>query len=401
MGNRRLLFLAAALAIAAAAYVAVAGWPWASKPPPTAAAPAPVPEVGIVTVQPAEVPLAMEYAGRIIGLRDVEVRSRVSGLLLKQAYEDGAAVEKDQLLFQVDPAPYQVALARAEAQAAQARAALRQAEENFTRVEELVRRQVATEKQKDEALAGRDQARAALQLAEAEIANAKLNLSHTEISSPVAGVTALESPSVGSLIQAQQTLLTTVTPRDPAYVSFSFSDEDNRGFQDINARRTTPIESSDLTVKLLYANDRVYGETGRIDTAAQRVDPRTGTIQARAIFPNPQGQLLPGQFVRVRINGISLQDAIVVPKPAVGQGPQGPFVFVVGADNVIEARPIRLGREIDAGWVVSEGLKGGDRVVVDGVMRVRPGAAVKPVALAAAPAAASAAGTPAPTPGTR
>jgi membrane fusion protein (multidrug efflux system) len=363
----------------------------------TAQAPAPAPpppEVGIVIAQPAEVPFPVEYAGRVAGLRDVEVRPLVSGLLLKREFEEGARVKQGQVLFRIDPATYQVALSRAEAQLHQAQATLRQTEENFKRIEELSRRQVATERQLDEAIAAREQARASVQLAEAEISAAKLNLGYTVVNAPASGVTALQSPPEGTLIQAQQTLLTRITQLDPAYVNFSFTDEEGQAFRALNEKRAKPISEKDLTVELHYANGTVYPQGGRIDIAAQRVDVQTGTIQARAIFPNTDGALLPGQFVRVIIHGVTLPDAIVIPKQAVSQGAQGPSVFVVGENNVAESRPVRLAQELAQGWVVQEGLKGGERVVVDGVIRVRPGAPVRPVPLPTATAT-----TQVPTPG--
>jgi membrane fusion protein, multidrug efflux system len=354
--------------------------------PQTASDPArPPPEVGIIVAQPAEVPYPVEYAGRIAGFRDVEVRPLVGGLLLKREYEEGSRVTQGQVLFRIDPATYQVALDRAQAQLQQAQATLRQAEENFNRTEELFRRGVSTDVLLDEARARRDQARASVSLAEAEIDAAKLNLGYTTVSAPVTGVTALQSPAVGTLILAQQTLLTIISQLDPAYVNFSFTDEQGQAFRALNERREKPITEKDLTVELLYAQEAVYPVRGRIDIAAQRVDPQTGTVQARAIFPNPDGALLPGQFVRVRILGITLPNAIVIPRPAVSQGPQGPSVYVLGENDVAQVRPIRLGPEVAAGWVVPEGLSGGERVVADGVIRVRPGQPVRPTPLSTGP----------------
>src|SRR5690606_23697037 len=160
--------------------------------------------------------------------------------------------------------------------------------------------------------------------------SAKLNLGYTTVTAPVRGITALESPQVGALIQSQQSLLTVITQLDPAYVNVSFTDEEGHAVRTLNERRKEPVSEKDLTTELLYAPDVVYPRPGKIDTAARRVDPATGTIQARAVFPNPDGILLPGQFVRVRLHGITLPDAIVVPREAVSQGPQGPSVYVVG-----------------------------------------------------------------------
>lgn len=346
-----------------------------------AAAALPLPEVGFIVVQPAEVPIPVEFSGRVTAVRDVEVRPRVSGLLLAREFEEGSQVKQDQALFRIDPATYQVEQSRAEAQLAQAEAALRQAEENYARMEELSRRQIAAERQFEEARSLRDQARASVQLAQANLEGAKLNVSYTTVMAPVSGVTALQSPPVGTLLLAQQTLLTTITQLDPAYVSFSFSGEEAQAFRELNERREKPISEKDLVLELRYGLNTIYPHKGRIDTAAQRVDPQTGTIQARGIFTNPDGVLLPGLFVRVRLTGISLPDAIVVPREAISQGAQGPSVYIIGENNTAQPRPIRLGSEVAEGWVVREGLRGGERVIVDGVIRVRPGAPVKPVAL--------------------
>lgn len=378
--KRLAIVVSVAAALALVAYLYWSGS--AGGPTPRQAADAPPaapPEVGVVVVQPAETPFPVEFAGRVAAFRDVEIRPLVSGILLGREFEEGAKVDQGQVLFRIDPATYQVALTRAEAQLTQAQARLREAEDSFARIEQLARRGVSTDVQLDEARAARDQARAGVQLAQAEITSAKLNLGYTVVNAPVAGVTALQSPPVGTLIQAQQTLLTTITQLDPSYVNFSFTDEEGQAFRLLNERREKPITPQDLVVDLRFGNAAAYPHAGRIDIAAQRVDPRTGTIQVRAIFPNPEGALLPGQFVRVRIQGITLPDAIVVPKEAVSQGPQGPSVYVIGEDGTAQARPLRLGAELAQGWVVREGLRGGDRVIVEGVLRVRPGAPVRPV----------------------
>lgn len=371
------------LIVVTGAVLATAGyWYWARTPPPATVRPAPPPpEVTVTTATPRSVPLPLVYAGRVAGFRDVEVRAQVGGILIKRAYEEGARVTRGQLLFRLDPQLYQVALDRAQAQLAQAQAAAMQSEQNFKRIEELARRQVATEKQLDDARGARDQAAAAVKLAEAEVRSATLNLGYTTISAPVAGTTSLRSPPEGTLILAQQTLLTTITQLDPAYVNFATTDEEFRSLRDMNRKREKPITAEDVTVELQYADGSRYPVPGKLDVTASSIDPQTGTIQIRATFPNPDGAILPGQFLRVVVRGVTLEDAILVPKRAVMQGPQGPFVYVVGANARAEARPVRLGRELDEGWIVHEGLKGGEQVIVDGVMRVRPGAEVRVAAL--------------------
>ena len=340
------------------------------------------PEVGVIVVHPTEAPLPLEFAGRVAGFHDVEVRARVNGLLLKRDYAEGTRVTRGQPLFEIDPAPYRVALSRAQAALLQAQATLRRREADFARADELFQSHVSAAQQHDEALAARDQARAGAQLAQADVDAANLNLSYTTVSAPVPGVTSLQSPPVGSLVQAQQTLLTTITQIDPAYVNFSVSDEEDQAIQTINNRRDKPITNADLTVELQFGSGRTYPRPGRIDATSHRVDAQTGTIRIRAVFANPDGALLPGQFVRVHVQGISISHAIVIPFRAVSQGPQGPTVYVVDANGDAEIRPVRLGTEIGGGWVAEDGLRDGDRVVVDGIMRVRPGALVKPSTIA-------------------
>jgi membrane fusion protein (multidrug efflux system) len=349
---------------------------------------APPPEVGVIELRAEEIPLPLSYAGRVVGLRDVEVRAQVGGILLKREFTEGETVEQGKVLFRIDPRPYQAALDRANAQRAQAQATLRQAEENFARIEELARRQVATEKQLEDARAARAQAQAAIQLAEAEIRAAELNLGYTTVTAPVAGTTSLQSPPEGATVVAQQTVLTTITPHDPAYVSFSVTDEELRQYQALNRARDRPLKPEELEVELRFGDQSTYPQTGRINVSGATVDPNTGTIQIRAVFPNPERALLSGQFVRLAIKGVTLQNAIAVPKRAVSQGPQGPFVYALAGNNSVEVRPVRLGQELSDVWVIREGLQAGERVVVDGVIRVRPGATVRPVPIAAAPQAA-------------
>ena len=206
------------------------------------------------------------------------------------------------------------------------------------------------------------------------------------------GPTSLVSPAEGTLIQAQQTLLTTITQLDPAYVNFTFTDSELRSLQEIDKSAEELFDPTRVKVELQFGDGATYPEPGTVDTRSRTVDPRTGTILTRAIFPNHDGGLLPGQFVRVKMTGITMPNAIVVPKAAISQGPLGPYVYVVEPDNVARARQVRLYRELPDGWIVRKGLAAGDRIVVDGVIRVRPGNVVKPVPVAAPGAAAPPAG---------
>ena len=344
-----------------------------------AAPPAPPPaDVGVLTLHRADVPITLAYAGRVAGYRTVEVRPQVSGVVLKREFNEGDRVKQGDVLFRIDPRPYQAALDRATAQLSQARATATQNEENYKRVQELIGRAVATQKQMEDAQAARDLSKAAVQAAEADLATANLNMEYTTIRAPASGPTMLTSPAEGTLVQAQQTLLTTIWQLDPAYVNFSVTDTEYRAFQSFQADRAKPLTDDDVWVKLQYGDGTTYPVNGKVNVSSETVDQRTGTLQIRAIFPNPDGAILPGQFVRVVIGGIALPNSFVVPAKAVSQGPTGPFVYLVNDKSAAEIKPVTLVRELKDGFIVRTGLNDGDRIIVDGVMRVRPGATVHP-----------------------
>lgn len=381
-----------AVVIILAAGAAAGWWFLGRQQPPAAAQPAgapPPPEVTVVEVKAADTPLPLQYAGRVAGFRVVEVRAQVGGILLKREYSEGAAVKVGDVLFRIDPRPYEATLARANAQVAQTQAALKLAEENFGRAEQLNQRGIATPRQLDDATAARDQARAALQAAEADVSTAKLNLEYTVVKASVAGPTAIGAPPEGTLIQAQQTLLTTITQLDPAYVNYSTTERELREFQEMDRNRDKPLDWETLGVQIQFGDGTFYSRLGKPDTRSRTVDPRTGTIQIRAIFENSDGELLPGQFVRINLQGLTMPKAMVIPKRAINQGPQGPFVYVVDAQSNAQARPVRLDRELNDAWIIREGLNNGDKVIVDGVIRVRPSGPVRTVPAPPAPQAAN------------
>jgi membrane fusion protein, multidrug efflux system len=349
----------------------------AQPPPQKAAGAPPPPDVGVIEIKRADVPLTLTYAGRVAGFRTVEIRAMVSGTIMKREYQEGARVKQGDTLFRIDPRPYQATSDRAAAQLAQAKATAHQNAENFNRIQELANKQVATPKQLDDARAARDQSQAAVQSAEADVETAKLNLEFTIVKAPVSGPTALLSPPEGSIAQAQQTVLTTITQLDPAYVNFSVTDGEFREFRALNDNLAKPLGDDDIIVSIQFGDGSTYPQTGKIIMSSQNVDLRTGTVQIRSVFPNADGAILPGQFVRLILKGITLPKAIVIPQQAVSQGPQGTAVFAVNAAGAAEVRPVKLDREVGNGWIVREGLNEGDRIIVEGVMRVRPGAPVK------------------------
>src|SRR4051794_6142377 len=307
---------AAALVIMVLGAAAYYWYSHSAERPLMTAGTAPV-EVGVIKVSRADTPLPLTYAGRVAGFRNVEIRSQVSGTILKREFIEGAKVKQGDVLFRIDPRTYQAALDRATAQLGQLQATLVQAEENFKRIQELSQKQVATAKQLEDAQAARDLARAAVQGAEAEIRTAKLNIEFTTIKAPVSGPSSLTSPPEGSLAQAQQTVLTTITQLDPAYVNFSVSEAEFIELRGINRARDRPLTPADITIKLQLGDRTEFPVQGKLAETSSTVDPHTGTLQVRSVFPNEDGLLLPNQFVRVLVTGVSLQAVFVVPQRAV------------------------------------------------------------------------------------
>src|SRR5579859_2721878 len=288
-----------------------------------AAPPAPPPpEVGVVTLHKGDVPITLAYAGRVAGYRTVEVRPQVSGVIMKREFTEGDRVKQGDVLFRIDPRPYQAALDRAAAQLAQARATATQNDENYKRVQDLIARAVATQKQMEDAQAARDLSKAAVQAAEADLATANLNMEYTTVRAPASGPTMLTSPAEGTLVQAQQTLLTTIWQLDPAYVNFSITDTEYRAVQSFQADRAKPLSDTDVWVKLQYGDGITYPINGKVNVSSETVDQRTGTLQIRAIFQNRDGAIPPGQVVG-GVHGCScLQNSCEVPENGESHVPQ-------------------------------------------------------------------------------
>jgi membrane fusion protein, multidrug efflux system len=353
----------------------------------------PPPEVGVAILAASEVPLDFEYAGRVAGVREVEVRARAPGILVKRTYVEGERVKEGDQLFQIDPAPLQATLAQAKAQLGQEQARLSQAQTNWARVSPLYERGFASRRDRDEALSALNLAKAGVAAAEAQIQTAEINLGYTKVTAPVSGITSLERVSEGSLVGTGPTdsLLTRITQIDPVYVNFAVPDAEAAFIrQAIDQGHIKSANGRELSLEVRASQDTGEVHTGVVDFTGSTVDVATGTVRSRATVPNPKFGLLPGQFVRIRVKGIVQPNAIVIPTAALMQGPQGAFVFQLAENNVVQVRPIKLGRELDQGWVVEDGLKPGDRIISDGVIKARPG---QPVRVAeAAPASAAPAG---------
>ncbi|MCB8836559.1 efflux RND transporter periplasmic adaptor subunit [Aurantimonas sp. VKM B-3413] len=363
----------------------------------------PPPAVSVETVTSRTVPVTYDYPGRVAASREVEVRARVGGILLTREFDEGARVKPGELLFKIDPATYQAQVALAQAQVGQAEAQLSQARRAEARARTLARSGASSQSTLDDAVSARELAEAQVAAAEAQLRTANLSLDYATVKAPVAGITSLEQVPEGSLLSTGD-LLTKINQLDPIYVNFSAADTEAATIREMleEGKFSRAKGIADLDVTLMFGDGQTYSQTGRIDFTSTTIDTDTGTILSRAVFPNSKSQLLPGQFVRVEVKGLSIKDAITVPTEALMQGPQGTFVYVVDDKNVAAVRPITVSRTIDDQIVVSSGLGEGDRVITEGVVKVRPGAPVAPQPAApqeqpaeagAAPAAAAEEGT--------
>jgi membrane fusion protein (multidrug efflux system) len=339
---------------------------------PAAATTAAVP-VHLVTVEPRTVPVRLTVPGQIEGSKEVEVRARVSGILQRQLYKEGDAVRQDAPLFQIDRAPYEVALAQAKGQFAQATAQADQTRREEARLKPLVDERAVSRKEYDDAASARQLAEAMLQQATAAVRQADLNLSYTSVTAPVGGISGRAQHSVGTLITTDSggSLLTTINQVSPVWVRFSLAESDLAKIPGGRIGRDVP-----LVVQLVFADGTPYPLKGRLNFAASAIDAKLGTQQLRAEFDNPKEQLLPGQFVNVTINAGQRDNVFLVPQPSVIQTEKANLVFVVDAQGKAEARTVQTGDWIGSDWAILSGLKSGDRVITDNLLKVRPGVAV-------------------------
>ena len=351
--------------------------------------PAPPVEVTVVSAAPQTTPATFEYTGKTESSRSVEIRARVEGYLDKIAYTEGDLVRTGQLLFQLDPLPFQAALDSAKGDLARAEAQLTNASATLGRVKPLAKQNALSQKDLDDAVAAELSAQAQVQSAKAQVRTAQLNLGYTTIKSPLNGLASKSEFRVGSLITpGASSLMTTVLQLDPIWFNFGIGENDLlRMRTEAAAGRLKGPGIDKLEVELIQADGSVFSQKGRITFVSPTVDQQTGTVTLRAEIPNsdPKTRLVPGQFARVRIQGASRPNTIMVPQRAVMQGPQGKFVYVVGAGDQAEVKPVQVGDFYGEQWIVTSGLTGSEQVIVDGAIKVRPGSPVKIAAPAAAP----------------
>jgi membrane fusion protein (multidrug efflux system) len=337
--------------------------------------------VSVIEIQPASVPISAEAVAQTEGAKEVEIRPRVGGILLKRLYEEGESVKAGQAMFQIDPVPYQIALAQARASLAQQKAKVEQTEREEARLKNLLVSESISQREYDNAQSDNDVAKATLTQIQENVREAELNLSYTTVTAPVSGISGRFQFSEGALVSANTSLLTTLVQISPIWVRFSFADSElaklGGHLSDKNVKE----------VELILPDGSAYTQKGKLNFAASQIDPTLGTQQLRATFENADKQLLPGQFVRARITTGTRDGVFLVPQAAVSSAAQGKFVYVVNDKNEATVRTIVPGDWVGTDWIILDGLKAGDKVIVDNIIKLRPGAPVSPHPFGEMPAA--------------
>jgi membrane fusion protein (multidrug efflux system) len=358
----------AALLAACALAVCALSLSGCGQPSHAPAATQPLPVTTLV-VDARPVPVMLEAVGRTEGSKEVEIRARVSGIIQKQLYGEGTFVRRGTVLFQIERAPFEIALAQARATAEQAAAAHEQAQREERRLTELIASGAVSRRQSDDATTALRAATASLAAATAQVREAELNLSYTTVTAPIDGVTGRALHSEGSLVTANtdSSLLTAVTQTDPLWVRFALSESEQEVLRRAGEKRGE--------LRLVLADGTEYENIGQVNFAGSTVDPRTGTVQLRAEFSNPKLQILPGQFATVRLQA-GVRPEIVVPQTAVMQGAQGRFVWTVDGSGMAAQRTVQTGTWAGTDWIIRDGLRPGDTVIVDNLLKLKPGAPV-------------------------
>lgn len=350
----------------------------------------PAPEVFVTQAVAKDVPVTMELIGQTAGSKDVEIRARVEGYLESVNFREGDFVKEGDLLYQIDPKPFQAAVANAKAQVATMQARVGQSETEVARLKPLAEQQAVSRRDYDNSVSARDAALAQLDAAKAALDKAQLDLGYTTIKAPLSGLADLTKVKAGNLVgRGESTLLTTISVVDPIYFTSSITEADYLMF----AQRDR--QSGKTLANLVLADGSVYAEKGKLDAVQRAIDSRTGTLALRLLFPNPDRILRPGQYGKIQFVSQMLSGAVCVPQKAVSEL-QGVFqVVVVGAGNKAEIRTVKMGPRSGDLWVVSEGIKAGETVVVEGLQQVKPGGEVKPKPIETAKAEAVAPSAPA------
>lgn len=339
----------------------------------------PPPDVKVVTLKAAPLTVSTELPGRTSAYRIAEVRPQVGGIILKRNYKEGSDVKEGESLYQIDPAPFLATLNSAQAELAKARANAELARLTVNRYKPLLGTNYISRQDYDEAVSTHAQAQAAVRAAQAAVQTAQINLNYTKVTSPISGLSGKSNVTEGALVATGQTQpLTLVQQIDPIYVDVTQSSDDYLRLKHEIASGAVDKEQGKIAVSLVTAENKDYTHKGYLEFSDVTVDETTGSITMRAVFPNPQESLLPGMFVRARVDEGVRPDAILVPQEGVIRTAKGGAVVnVVNAKNEIEVRPVTVGQAYGNKWLVTAGVNNGERVVVEGFQKIKQGAAVK------------------------
>jgi membrane fusion protein (multidrug efflux system) len=356
------------------------------KPPP----PPPPPTVEFVQVEQRDVPIHKEWVGALDGMVNAQILAQVTGYLIKMDYQEGQPIKKGQLLYEIDPRTFQAALDQAKSNLARQEAMLTTAKLESQRIQKLLPEKAVSVRDRDNAVGRLAQAEAEVDAAKAAVASAQLSLGFTKITSPIDGIPGLSQTQLGNLVGpgSANAVLTTVSQVDPIKAFVPLSEQEYMQFA--RDRQESGEAHTAIPLQLILADGTVYPQGGKFFFADRQVDLKTGTIKVAVLFPNPNNLLRPGQFGRVRATVKIRPAALLVPQRAIAEMQGRKLVAVLKADNTVEFRPVKSAETIGTLQVIEEGLKPGERVVVEGIMKVRPGAKVeaKPFVQAAASAAA-------------
>ena len=347
---------------------------------PAAPAAPPPPEVSVLTVQRQTIPGQYEWVAQAAASRSVQVRSQVSGVIVERPYVEGTDVPKGKVLYRIDPRTYQANYESAKARVAEAQAQFANAERTLNRLKPLLDERAVAQQDVDNAQAAYDQAHAAVLDAQAAVDAAKKNYDDTFVRAEIRGRAGRALMEVGAVTAGSDDQLTTVDQVDPIYIYFNPSDQEILQWRRDIASKRLVLPAGVLDVQATLADGSVFNQTGKLDFISLSLQPTTSALQLRAEFPNPHHTVLPGQFLRVRLLGLKRNDAILVPQRAVLQGLNGSFVYILGDSNRVSARTVSAAAWQGTQWIIDDGLKPGDKIIVDGVQKIAPDRPVRPVA---------------------
>jgi len=341
-----------------------------------------IPEVSVIKIETEEILLTTELPGRTSPYKIAEIRPQVSGIIFKRYFTEGSNVKDGEVLYQIDPAQYKAAYDNAKAALSRAEANLQSVKAKYERYQELIKVNAISKQEFDDVKAQYEQTLSEIEALKAQVRNAQINLGYTKITAPISGRIGKSNVTEGALVTAYQAQeLTRIQQLDPIYVDIPQSTKELRELERrLEEGRLKYAGKEQNKVKLILEDGTAYPLEGTLQFKDVTVDPTTGSVTLRAIFPNPKGVLLPGMFVRAVIREGINKKAILVPQQVVFRDTKGnPFVYIVDKENKVQIRPIQVDRAIGDRWLVSEGLQVGEQVIIEGVQRIMPGAQVKPV----------------------